>query len=273
MPDPFDPLTPIIITRFSFIGNSGWKVPVEERERIVFDPDRLKARLWMFERITLASLRSQTEQAFHHYILTSDQLPSWAMAQLNALCAAAYPPGRYTIDARPVGNAREFLRRFLQARVTTGPALQIVLDDDDGLACDFLAHMRAEVTQAALQGRLQVTALPYFLSWASGFALVFSARDKPVPQVFRNRFPYINLGLTMVNTAGSKNILAIDHQGAPKRAGCTPFNKPRMFIRSVHDFNDSRVAQNARWKPVAGGLRDPELGPRFAFLSGLSPLS
>ena len=79
----------VIVTRFSFIGNSGWKIPVQDRETILFDKTRLEVRLWLFERITVASLLAQSDQSYHHYILTSDQLPDWALRRLTAICQKA----------------------------------------------------------------------------------------------------------------------------------------------------------------------------------------
>jgi hypothetical protein len=259
----------VVITRFSFIGNSGWKIPVEDREKILFDPSRLELRLWLFERITVASLLAQTDQNFHHYILTSDQLPDWALLRLTAICQSAYPGGRFTIAPRPVGNARKFLRLFMESLRIEGPVVQIVLDDDDGLASDFMATVAEKLTVAGAEGSLAPEKLPHFVSFSKGYGLVFAEGGSRVPEVFSHRYPFINLGLTMVNGPSASNILAIDHLAAPKKAGCVPVGGVPMFVRSVHAFNDSRVTRTERWKPVAGGLADPELAPRFPYLARL----
>lgn len=256
----------LVITRFSFIGNSGWKIPVEDREKILFDPERLEMRLWLFERITVASLLAQTDQSFHHYILTSDQLPDWALARLSAICEAAYPEDRYTIDRQPSGNARKFLRLFMLRKRLGDLVVQIVLDDDDGLASDFIESVARQLTAA--EDRLSPELLPFFLSFSKGYGLVFGDNTQ-APEVFQHRYPYINLGLTMVDAPAASNILAIDHLAAPKKAGCVPIGGEPMFVRSVHGFNDSRVAQTERWKPVPGGLTDPELATRFPYMAKL----
>jgi len=269
LPEPLAPLTPVVVTRFSFVGNSGWQIPEAEREAILFDHARLQSRLWLFEHVTLASLLAQSDQGFHHYILTSDRLPSWAMDHLSRLCQQKYPQGRFTIDPQPTGNARKFLKQFLTDRFGLGPAVQVVLDDDDGLACDFMATLAVRL--AAAGPRIGPDQPPWFLSFAAGYALVF---DEPLSgltaQVFPNHFPFINLGLTMVASTQGPNILAIHHRKTPQSAGFASEKTPRMFVRSVHGSNDSRVALNERWKRLDAGLQSPQLQARFGFLAGLA---
>ncbi len=239
----------VIVTRFSFLGHSGWKIPAENREAILFDPARLNSRLRLFERITLASLRAQTDQRFHHYVLTSDRLPDWAMQRLHEITAAAYPADRFAISASPPGNARKYLRNFMAGGSFGENVVQIVLDDDDGLASDFMATVGDLLAGAAAENRLAADKLPFFLSFSRGIGLVFSDVGAK-PQAYMHRYPYINLGLTMVGPAQGMNILAIDHLHTPKRAGCVPEGGRQMFVRSVHGFNDSRVALTERWKPL-----------------------
>lgn len=266
--NPFG-LPNLIITRFSYIGNSGWKLPIEDREKILFDPARLDLRLWLFEHITVASLRAQTDQNFHHYILTSDQLPDWALLRLTEVCGAHFPAGKFTIDSQPVGNARKYLRQFMVRSRLGNRLAQIVLDDDDGLASDFIAVVADQLNTAAASGQFGADDQRYFLSFSRGYGLVFADETCAQPQVFQHRYPYINLGLTMVDQITASNILAIDHLSAPKKSGCVPIGGAPMFVRSVHAFNDSRVAQTERWKRVAGDTKDAELQGRFAFLGNL----
>ena len=259
----------LIITRFSYMGNSGWKLPVEDRATVLFEPARLSLRLWLLQHITIASLLEQSDQNFHHYILTSDQLPDWALQRLTAICMAAYPADKFTIDRQPVGNARKYLRQFMVRKRLGDRLAQIVLDDDDGLASDFIATIASTLTSAVDEGLFNPATERYFVSFSRGYGLVFSDESARQPTVFQHRYPYINLGLTMVDDITAPNILAIDHLSAPKKAGCVSVGGMPMFVRSVHAFNDSRVAQTERWKQVVGGTSDPELAERFSFLANL----
>ena len=264
MPGP-DELETVVATRFSFFGNSGWKVPPEEQKAALFDPANLRTRLRLFERITLASLRHQTRKDFHHYILTSADLPDWAMTRLSDITRAAYPAGNVTIDARPYGNARKYFRLFMTQHCQYDPVLQVVLDDDDGLAADFMETMRREVAALTANGRAPDD--PVFVSFARGVGLVFRDEETATPRAYRHSYPYINLGLTLMGPRSGKNIFAIDHLAAPRRATNALVKGPLMFLRSLHDHNDSRADIGARWSEIENWKEDPDLIGRFPCLA------
>lgn len=262
----------VVATRFSFLGRSGWKSDASREADLLFAPERLKTRLRLFEQIALASLAGQSDQNFHHYILTSSDLPDWAMAHLQYICASAYPEGRFTIDPRTPENARKSLRRFLSARYAHDPVLQVVLDDDDGLAVDFMQDMRGQITKAARLAKERDAVRrdddPVFLSYPSGYGLVF--QPDTTPQLFHHMYPYINLGLTMLAPRGGQNLFSINHRKAPRRFGALLVKDKPMFIRSVHGFNDSRVEAGARWREIADWPTDAQVLARFPFLSQMA---
>jgi hypothetical protein len=127
MTDPFRSAPPrlvkaplVVITRFSYLGRSGWKSDASRDASLLFDPERLRLRIELFRTITLPSLVAQTDRDFSHVILTSTKLPGWAMAELKAACATAYgKDGRFVILARRPGFSTIQFRRFLhQARTS-----------------------------------------------------------------------------------------------------------------------------------------------------------
>lgn len=261
----------VVATRFSFLGRSGWKSDASRESDLLFAPERLKTRLRLFEQIAVASLAGQTDQNFHHYILTSKDLPQWAMEHLQRICASAYPEGAFTIDARASENARKSFRRFLSARYSHDPVLQIVLDDDDGLACDFMQDMRYQIAKAAQLPKSEPARKdddPVFLSYSSGYGLVF--QPDAGPQLFHHMYPYINLGLTMLAPRRGQNLFSINHRAAPRRFGALLVKEKPMFIRSVHGFNDSRVAVNTRWRKIDDWPTDAQIATRFPFLLQVS---
>lgn len=137
-PEPGLPLRdiPIVfVTRFSFFGKSSWKSEASRNREILFQPDRLKLRLKLLSAITLPSLAAQTSRDFHHFILTSRDLPEWAAVRLRAECARFHgDPSRYSIIAERPMPAPAALRQFLDARYGGHTVAQVALDDDDGLA-------------------------------------------------------------------------------------------------------------------------------------------
>lgn len=258
----------ILCTRFSFYGKSGWKSLSSQTPELLFARERLEARLATFETITLASLRAQSRQDFHHYVLTSATLPDWAKTRLRDLCLAAHgEESRFTLHEAKFAPSRNHLRRFLEARHGTGLTVQIVLDDDDGLAGDFLEDLRPHLSAMLADLAEAKLTVPRFVTYPFGYGLVL--RDG-LAELYAHRYRYINLGLTLVSPANDKNIFAINHRKAPRRFGAEIIRKPGMFLRSVHDFNDSRVDIGEGWQKVENWPEDAELLARFPTLAALA---
>jgi hypothetical protein len=257
----------LVATRFSFLGQSGWKSDVSRDAALLFHPDRLRQRLALFAAINLPSLAGQGDAGFHHVILTASDLPDWAMADLAAACLAAYgDPARFTILARPPAPARRPLRQFLTERHAGTPVVQVVLDDDDGLANDFVATLREDLAETGAQRPDLQDNLPFFLSYPVGYGLSLRTASDAPAALYLHRYPYINAGLTLIGTPGGKNIFAIDHLAAPRKYGCRLLRSRAMFLRGLHDFNDSRVAPGERWQQVADWRAEPGLAQRFPCL-------
>ena len=259
----------LIVTRFSYLGHSGWKSDASRDAALLYDPARLRQRLALFRAVNLASLAAQTDRDFHHFILTGEALPAWAMAALRAACLAAYgDESRFTIAARPAGRARKFLRQFMTGFAGDAPLVQVVLDDDDGLAVGYMAQLRRTLAQMQDNNPALLAELPKFVSFAQGYALSLrdDAADGTGAALYLHNYPFINLGLAQIDHAGGKNILAIRHQQAPRRFGGQVVRKQPIFVRSVHDFNDSRVARGANWTRLDDWPNDPGIGRDFPWL-------
>lgn len=55
-----------------------------------------------------------------------------------------------------------------------------------------------------------------------------------------------------------------------RRFGALLVKEKPMFIRSVHGFNDSRVAASARWRKIDDWPTDAQIATRFPFLLQVS---
>lgn len=255
----------IVVTRFSFVGQSGWQGDASRDSDLLFQTDRLTRRLALFSAITLPSLAGQTDRSFRHVILTSENLPDWAMAALQAACDTAYGDAdRYVILARPPAPARRPLRTYMQASFSRDPVVQVVVDDDDGLANDFIANLRSDLTRVEVENPDLHGNLPFFISYPVGLGLVVDGAEGRA--LYRHRYPFINLGLSLIGTRGGKNLFAIDHLAAPRKFGSRVMRRPPMFLRSVHGFNDSRVKPTGRWEPMPDWEQDADLCARFPYL-------
>lgn len=295
----------IVVTRFSFFGVSGFKSPFSQDPKLLFARERLELRLSLLQALPLASLAGQTDKGFHLYVLTSSLMPKWALRQLSRLCREALPAGNFTVSARPEGPAATYLRRFLVRRSGGNPAFQLVLDDDDGLSSDFIERVRREMgrlppvslpfvaaqehpnetgieTDADTgEGDGDAVATPpvghdttdiplRFVSFAQGFALAMRDEKQGELQLYRHRYPYINLGLAMVGPARGHNLLSIAHRKFPKAHVHKLLGQGRpMYLRAVHSANDSRVAVTAAWEEVPNWRKSVAVRRRFAFLTRL----
>lgn len=249
--------------RFSYFGQSGWQSDFSKDKEQLFATDRLEKRFFLFENIALASLAAQTNSNFKLFILTSADLPTWAMQRLHDLCQRALGLDRVAIKAHRPNLARKFLRIYLQSLGVDGPITQINLDDDDGLATDFIDTVSQRLHISSNEN--PVTSQPKFISFPRGYGLVFDEHGHP-KELFLHSYRYINLGLTMTATAGGQNLFSIDHRNAPKRYGCEVVKERTMFVRSVHGLNDSRVTVTQRWQKIENWRSESEILERFPFM-------
>jgi hypothetical protein len=276
----------VVVTRFSFLGKSGWKSDASRDADLLFSPDRLRLRLALFRSITLQSLAGQTRQDFTHLILTSSQMPDWAMAELRQACGAAYgSEDRFTIVADPPGKAAVSLRRHLIASFPGAAVAQAVLDDDDGLAIDFVAELRhhlakleaanlkAAYLEASDTGTTQklgpTQKLPAFVSFSSGYGFELGPSDASMwtAALYQHSYPFINCGLTLVGPPGDgKNILGIQHRKTPQLHDTALVRGKRMFLRSVHGINDSRVSRTERWQLLDPWRDTVDIRRRFPWM-------
>ncbi|MEL7214082.1 MAG: glycosyltransferase [Pseudomonadota bacterium] len=263
--DQVDQIDIVIAMRFAFFGKSGWKSDTSRDKELLFDKERLSMRLHLLKTVALASLAAQDDQNFHLFILTSEDLPEDAFAQLRAVCEEMLQPAQYTIHARPPAYARKFLRLFMQQKYKSGPIMQVVLDDDDGLSSDYISRLRKDM-RSYLPEVTKTNTGPQYISYSHGYGLAIGEDPSSVPELYQHAYPYINLGLAMLSTLSEKNIFAIDHQGAPKRAGCHMVKRVAMWVRSVHFTNDSRVEVGDRWRKLDDWPEHPDVKARFSYL-------
>ncbi len=132
-----------------------------------------------------------------------------------------------------------------------------MLDDDDGLAPGFLADLAPRLDRIAAEVQAGGRPLPYFVSYPYGFAL--NLRADAGPELYRHSYEFINLGLTMIARPEERNAFSIDHRNAPRRFGAEIVERPDMFVRCVHGFNDSRVDVTHRWVKLEGWQGDAAL--------------
>lgn len=249
-------------TRFSFFGQSGWRSAAAKDPAILFAPERLQARLRLFERYTLPSLAAQTDRNFHHVILSSTLMPEPFRTLLIQVSRRALGE-RAKVIFRPAKAAGHMLRRFIREKYSEHDhVVQVVLDDDDALSADFTEVLRYHAN-CVLHDPLNKDPAT-FLSFPRGYSLGLDSRGLPDWLAPRN-VPYTNLGLALVSPPGyRKNPFMTSHRRIGERQASRLIGAQRPFyLRAVHEHNDSRAMASDERLPLEAV---PDLLQHFPFM-------
>lgn len=255
----------IIQTRFSYLGKSGWRSDASRDAAKLFDPARLEKRLALFEKITLASLKNQTDADFRLIVLSSQEMPKPYQHRLRTLVLNSLGPERVIFKfARPGYAAKKMAVQVTQAFLGTDWVAEVVLDDDDALATTYVSDLRASV---AARSESFATETDYaFVTFPRGLSL-FASQGKIA---YANRLvPFTNLGLALVARPGSgRNIFAVAHLkiGARHPHFIIDTGAP-YYVRSIHGANDSRGLIGA--EPLSDTEATALVDKCFPFLAGL----
>lgn len=192
-----------LVMRYSVYTPSGGayvtarRVGLDRYKDVLFSPERMRMRAWLFEHVMLNSLLRQRPAIDPAHtrllIFTSDQLPADDRARLDALTGphpwievVAVENGRVLTDRLIARIAETLTERFPET--PSVPYATLRIDDDDALSFDFLARIRRFV------------AAPY-RGMCVSFGRGYAAWVDPVGQftAFREMvFPNLALGLAYV---------------------------------------------------------------------------
>ena len=185
------PMTVFGYIRFSYFGRNDTKLgraSIGEDERFdrLYNPRRMNHRFHLFEKLTLPSLRMQTDQAFRVVVLASTVMPEVYKTRLE--CAVADVPQVEVLysDAAHVTDALnprlEELTRGLMHRTA-----HFRMDDDDALSARYVTLLK-RTTQHARENE--------FMTFPRG--LYLTVHDG-TPILARKFEPYIAIGWAFAN--------------------------------------------------------------------------
>lgn len=256
----------LVLMRYSYFGASGWKSDASRELDALLAPERLTKRAELLEKIALPSLAAQTDPDFKLVILAARDFPKWRKKQLRDLCFDALGEDRVKLLFRGPGLAHAKFRAFIQKSQTDDPVTcQVVLDDDDALARDFLETLKpeAESTYQLCKGERPYT----FLSYSRGLTLKLSDAE---PELIWRNSPFTNLGLALVSsTSERKSVFGVAHKRVAERHPARVIYSPvPSYVRTIHDINDSH-AQHGKKRVVPEDM--PDILARFRFLHRFFP--
>ncbi|MDH5797994.1 MAG: putative rhamnosyl transferase, partial [Paracoccaceae bacterium] len=133
-----------------------------------------------------------------------------------------------------------------------------------GLANDYVGTLKEILEKQPTERGAVTDAGPYFVTFPNGYALGLHLEPEVL---WTQKYPFINLGLCMVGTSSQKNIFGIAHKSAPKRFGFERFDEKRMYVRTLHNINDSHVEVRDKWKVVADYPVSEDIARRLCSIS------
>lgn len=264
------------ICRFSLLVEGGFQVThetLEDRRRMLYDPDRLARRFLWFEQVCLPGLAAQTDPDFTLVLLTGEDFPKPWLDRLRDLIAGT--PQIVLVQAPP-GHHREVCRAAIQARIEpkASAVAQFRQDDDDAVAVDFVERVRAEFIETLVP--IYARHAPLALDYCRGFLL--STRGDQVevmPQMAHNLVAALVL---FMRARHGRTVLEYPHQKITNVMAGVSLPDVPMFVRGKHETNDGRgpLREGTDW-PVEQGAIPELLAERFridlaAFRAGVAAL-
>lgn len=228
----------IVFCRFSYPAEGGFQVDhttIEERRTYLYAPDRMEARLSLFEHFCLPGLMSQTDPDFDLVVLVGTCLPDRYLARLQRLLQ---PLPQARIVARDPAPHRQVCQSVLNAarRHINQPCLQVRHDDDDALAVDFVAKLRKAVGECE---RLVLGNKLVGFDWNRGYTLC--ASDRNPFEITETVTPYLGVAQAMAVQGGVRQSqMNFAHSRINRFMPTVTFTDPPMFLRAHHAHNDSR---------------------------------
>ncbi len=222
------------LCRFSYPALGGFQRQHEspvERARYLYAPERLNERFRLFEAVTLAGIRAQTDPDFTFVVVIGEDFP-----QLDRLKALLADIPQAVVRAYPPRPHRAVMAEAIKTVRDDGAplSLQFRLDDDDGVNLRFVARLR----EAARDTRALLAKHPTAaIDFNHGHVFRASASGIEAEPVNRNCWAP---GLAVAVRRGNpKTVMNFAHHAVWKHMPTVTLTTRNMFLRGLNPFNDS----------------------------------
>ena len=225
--------------RFSFFGRNDTRIArriqdEEQRFKVLYDPKRMEERFYLFENITLPSIKAQSDQDFKVLVVSSTVMPEEYKRRLNK--AVADIP-----QVEVVYSDAEHITHELNPRIadmTAGISQKTVhfrLDDDDAICADTVKTLRW-TKRHARNNELISFPRGLYLSMVDG-----------EPKIIRKFAPYIAIAWAYVNLPGQvRNPYQGIHNQAHWHIPSMLDPRPWVYIHVAHESQDSKIKQSQK---------------------------
>ena len=164
-------------------------------------------------------------------------MPDWRKRLLEEACINALGAERVHVMFRPPDRVTTMFRQYVRERFAPDEiTAQVVLDDDDALANDFVARLRKEASFVDLSA----PDMPFcFFSFPVGITMKL---DQTGTEFFTRDIPFTNQGLTLLTRAGSDETMFMHPHKQVAKYGPARVLYTGMpsYVRTLHGENDSR---------------------------------
>lgn len=247
--------------RFSFFGSTDTRLHLADGEEgiaTLYEDARMARRFHLFERLTLPSLRAQSDKDFRIVVLTSDVMPARYQDRLRAITADdAFIHLEFSAQRTGRRGLAPFIRQSLGAD-GMGTAVHFRLDDDDALANDYIARLRAIAAVCAPRTHIS---FPY------GIALFPTTPGSSEGTAIPERHLLPSPGLAIVLGEGfAKNPFQMKHGSVWERWPVMSDPTYPAYIRTHHQHNDTVLRQDK----VLAGLRNMAQGRHAGDLAAMT---
>lgn len=242
-PAPVGRVQALGLCRFSVPSLGAFQVEhdsIDARRAMLYAPERLSHRFLWFEHVALPSIKAQTDTDFRLIVLLGQDFPEPWLSRMQALVADV---PQIVLDFAPPGPHREICAEAMRRHVEPGAQVlaQFRLDDDDAVAVDFVARLRADFAAArAVYDRGRALALDYCRG-----VLLTEDQGKLTPTLRRASLWTPALVL-LTRPDAPKMILDYPHHLIWRHMPVLSLQDEVMFLRGAHGGNDSAIGQERR---------------------------
>lgn len=223
------------LCRFSYPAIGGFQTEhadLAEREAFLYHTTRMDERFATFECLTLPSIRAQTDPDFLFLIVIGANMPAPMRTRLETMVRGVE---QVRIIALPPERHRPAMRRAINSeRDETRFSVQFRLDDDDALAVDFIAKLRARAIEA------QVLLSQYEhvgIDFNHGHLLQIRLDGLSISPVCKSLLTAA-LGVVFA-PFDSRCVMNYGHHRLAEYMPTLSLPDPDMFVRGLGRFNDS----------------------------------
>ena len=229
-----------------------------------YDARRLQRRLWIFEKICLPGIRSQTDKRFQVLILIGKGLLAPVKDRLKQL---VHNVPEITICEEPDGQPHldvcsAVVRRHRRADIDY--TAELLLDDDDCMGANVIAELY-EIFQRT--HRLIDKEKRIEIDFCKGYAINVVGSTCHIKEVLA---PHWTCAQAIVQRMPTRLTIANFHHFRFWRQHiCISSAKEAMFVRAFHGSNDTE----GRWGKIAGDIPAVEanqlcneIGARFGIV-------